>query len=154
MESVFDVNPYFEYLRQSFEEPDIGPMVCNLLAEIDLTESCEPRNSTLNVANRIARECRSVWPVDIDRGFTDTLQAAVVKTLDSYDNTFWRYIQEGDSGAKECLFAELCGDINHWLNEYMVEMCETTARRILVGVFADTDVTTLFGNGGEDCWSS
>ena len=155
VESVFDENPYFDYLRQSFEEPDCGPMVCSFLSVTDLTESCELRNSTLIAANRIARECRSVWPVDIDRGSTDILQAAVVMTLDSYEDTFWIKVQERDNGALECLFADLCGDISNWLNEYMLEMCEATAQRILSRVFSDTDVTTLSGDGEEEgCWSS
>ena len=62
-----DVDPYFEYLRQSLDAPDVGPLVCNILSETELTESDEDPNPALFLANRIIRKCRSVWPVDIDR---------------------------------------------------------------------------------------
>ena len=136
-------------------------MVCNILAEIDSTESSELPNSTVLLANRIARKCRSVWPVDNDRikgGFTDTLQAAVVKTLDSYDEFYWIKCQERATDTLEYLCADLCGDISEWLNEYMCEICNTTAQKILSGIFADTDFSTLAGDAGdgekEGCGSS
>ena len=133
-------------------------MICDLLTKIDLTESANYPNSFPLLAKNVASKCRSIWPVDhgcVIAGVADPLQVAIVTILESFHESIWTNISNGETGALECLGAAVGGDINDWLENYGIEICDSMTQRVLTGIFAGTDFATLCGQGeGESRWCS
>jgi hypothetical protein len=121
-------------------------LAADLLANTDLSKSATDHNSVQMLAKTVALKCRSIWPIDKDDlklGHGDSLQLAIVSTLESFHESIWTDLHDGDALAMDSLCAALGGDINEWLDDFGILVCVDKTQRILTGIFEGTDWATL-----------
>ena len=103
-------------------------------------------NSVQQLAKTVALKCRSIWPIDKDDlrlGHGDSLQLAIVSTLESFHESIWTDLYDGEALALDSFCAAVGGDINEWLDDFGIIVCVDQTQRILTGIFEGTDWATL-----------
>ena len=123
-----------------------------------MSESATDPNSVLLLAKSVALKCRSIWPIDQDDlnlGHGDSLQIAIVSTLESFHQSVWTDIYDGEALAMDSLCAAVGGDINEWLDDFGIDVCVSKTQRILTGIFDGTDFASMCSPGDkENRWCS
>ena len=62
-----------------------------------------------------------------------------MSTLESFHESIWTDLHDGEALALDSLCAAVGGDINEWLDDFGIVWCVDKTQRILTGIFEGTD---------------